>query len=147
MSTASERESRINRLMSKVEKRENGCWIWTGANTGKGDKAYGNMTVGGRSVSAHRNAYTLLRGEIPGGMDLDHLCRVRLCVNPDHLEPVTRKVNLNRGFAATGSKPRRPKQICCRGHDISDPGNRYSNGACKACTRIRIQANRIRAIA
>jgi len=77
------------------------CWRWTGAisDTGYGD-FFLSISVG--TVRAHRWAYEERRGPIPRGMDLDHLCRVRHCVNPDHLEPVTRAENLRRGRVARG---------------------------------------------
>lgn len=74
----------------KYEIDENGCWIWKGYVAKHG---YGYQ---GR-VPAHRAVYIEHRGVIPPGLDLDHLCRVRACVNPDHLEPVTRAENLRRG--------------------------------------------------
>lgn len=89
-----------DRLWRRVEKRESGCWEFTGAlNTG-----YGRISgPGGRLLYTHRLAYELLVGTIPEGMDLDHLCRNRACCNPDHLEPVTRRVNLLRGETLTAA--------------------------------------------
>lgn len=74
----------------------NGCWNWLGAPNMHG---YGNYTFPhyGKQVSAHRVVYEALIGPIPEDMDLDHLCKNRKCVNPEHLEPVTRAVNLRRG--------------------------------------------------
>src|SRR5262249_35767379 len=69
-------------------------WLWTAAIDGSG---YGVTSDSGNTVSAHRAVYRLLVGEILDGMHLDHLCRVRCCVNPLHLEPVTPRVNLLRG--------------------------------------------------
>lgn len=86
-----------DRLWAFVEKTDS-CWLWTGSKTRVG---YGQMRVGGagsRKTGVHRVAYELLVGRIPKGLDLDHLCRNTLCVNPDHLEPVTRKENLARGI-------------------------------------------------
>lgn len=73
-----------------------GCWNWTAAvDPGTG---YGKFHVApGETANAHRVAYELLAGPVPDGLDLDHLCRTRACVNPAHLEPVTRRVNLLRG--------------------------------------------------
>lgn len=72
------------------------CWEWTASLNRKG--GYGSFRVGGRLVSAHRWLWETLVGPIPAKHDLDHLCRNRRCVNPDHLEPVTRSVNLARGI-------------------------------------------------
>lgn len=79
----------------------NGCWIWVGVR----HFGYGRFMVSTRReapkcVAAHRFSYERLVGPIPLGLDLDHLCRNRACVNPAHLEPVTRQVNIARGFAA-----------------------------------------------
>lgn len=73
-----------------------GCWLWTGK---KGSKGYGLVHVdakAGTQQQAHRAAYELTIGTIPEGLELDHLCRVRPCVNPAHLEPVTRAENMRR---------------------------------------------------
>lgn len=71
-----------------------GCWLWTGALNWDG---YGCFNAGPEiSSSAHRFAYRLLVGPVPDGLELDHLCRTRNCVNPDHLEPVTHAENVRR---------------------------------------------------
>lgn len=71
----------------------NGCWLWTGTIERTG---YGRFWLGGRQEIAHRASYALLIGPIPEGLTIDHLCRVRACVNPDHLEPVTLAENIRR---------------------------------------------------
>ena len=88
-----------------------GCWLWAGSTNSWG---YGQVKFYGRQWQAHRFIYTLVKGEIPQGMDLDHLCRVRGCVNPDHLEPVSERENVLRGktFAAANAA----KTSCPRGH-------------------------------
>ena len=82
------------RLQSKISVDESGCWNWTGANKGNG---YGNSWLNGKNQPAHRVVYQIAIGNIKEGLDLDHLCRNRGCVNPAHLEPVTRSTNLKRG--------------------------------------------------
>lgn len=73
------------------------CWIWHGAGkTGR----YGRYSVNGRMEQAHRVAYEWSVGPIPTGLQLDHLCRQTLCVNPDHLEPVSASENVQRGSRA-----------------------------------------------
>lgn len=72
------------------------CWVWQGAKGGTAKLRYG-VYLG---TSAHRVAYEHFVGPIPAGMDLDHGCRLTVCVNPEHLEPVTRSVNLTRRGAA-----------------------------------------------
>lgn len=79
---------------------ENGCWIWQRAMLG--NTGYGQISVHDKPVGAHRVFYEKFKGAIPAGLDIDHLCRVRACVNPEHLEPVTRAENLRRGRIARG---------------------------------------------
>lgn len=74
------------------------CWLWT-ANTTRGGYGLFNVTSR-RPVYAHRFVWELTRGPIPAGYQIDHLCRVRRCVNPEHLEPVTQQENLRRERAA-----------------------------------------------
>lgn len=111
---------------------EAGCWIWTRNETKGG---YGLIDWQGKPTTAHRAIYKMLVGDVPKGTDLDHLCRVRCCVNPFHLEPVSRSVNLRRGFEARG---------CKNGHPFSEDGFslvRRANGTverrCKICHRER----------
>ena len=72
-----------------------GCWLWAG---GRGSHGYGQVYYNKTDMLAHRASWNAFRGEIPKGLDLDHKCRQRMCVNPDHLDPVTRKENLRRGL-------------------------------------------------
>lgn len=72
----------------------NGCWIWGRFTLPNG---YGQLTVKGKRTLAHRYMYEKHVGPIPDGLVIDHLCRVRNCVNPDHLEPVTHTENQRRG--------------------------------------------------
>lgn len=95
-----------DRIWQKVVKRPGGCWDWCASlnEVGYGKVWAGKHSAAGNSVAsyAHRVVYELLVGPIPEGLDLDHLCRNRRCVNPEHLEPVTRRENLNRGHRARG---------------------------------------------
>lgn len=72
---------------------ETGCHIWQRATSEKG---YGRIRVGGKTRAAHVEMYERAKGAVPPGLELDHTCNVRLCVNPDHLEPVTHAENLRR---------------------------------------------------
>jgi hypothetical protein len=78
------------RLWANVEKTET-CWNWVGTPHNKG---YGRLKVGGVKTLAHRYSWELAKGPIPGGVFLDHECRNRACVNPDHLRQVTNKQNM-----------------------------------------------------
>lgn len=111
---------------------ETGCWVWQGDLTSSG---YGKL---GRLVHETRTAHIAIFIETKGPynrkLDLDHLCRVRACVNPDHLDPVPRKENLDRGHQA--------RTFCKNGlHDITQPGAKI-NGThqCKVCWRRRYRA-------
>jgi len=97
------------RFWSKVDKvsSSTGCWIWTSTIDPQG---YGRFHIGARGAAkrgAHRVAYELAIGPISDGLTLDHLCRVRRCVNPAHLEAVTLKVNILRGEGAVARQVRR----------------------------------------
>lgn len=82
----------LDRVLSKIEVDGIGCWMWTASIR----QGYGQIRVGRSTRQAHRVLYELLVAEVPDDLDLDHLCRRRRCCNPDHLEPVTRRVNLHR---------------------------------------------------
>jgi hypothetical protein len=107
-----------DRFWSKVRKTET-CWLWTGGTSGNG---YGKFAVRRVSFRAHRLAWEEANGPIPDGLQLDHLCRVKLCVRPSHLEPVTGTVNIRRAFGDTcrlghpyvQNKRRRRCQVCSR---------------------------------
>lgn len=119
---------------------EGPCWEWIGCIGKTG--GYGKYTIPfrdgtGRSkyVYAHRYAWETLVGPVPDGLDLDHLCRNRKCVNPDHLEPVTRRENLMRGAGFV--RKNADKTHCKNGHEYTAENTRVtSNGrACLACCR------------
>lgn len=85
------------RLAAAVEQQADGCWIWKWR---PGKNGYGRISINNKSHYAHRASYEFHVGPIPDGLTLDHLCRVRTCVNPAHLEPVTRAENTRRELAA-----------------------------------------------
>lgn len=131
-----------DRILGRIDKRGDGCWMWTGAADRNGT-GYGCCRYQGRNQPAHRAVYQLLVGPIPAGLQLDHLCGVRLCVRPDHLEPVTRLVNTQRAVL------RATDERCANGHLWAD-GNlriRESDGAreCRACAREKTARYRERA--
>lgn len=121
------------RFWSKVDKGQE-CWLWTASVTGAG---YGQFYIAPTMRGSHRISYEWLVGPIPLGLDLDHLCRIRHCVNPGHLEPVTRSENNQRGLL---SALRVPKTHCPGGHPY-DGGNTYVNtlgrSVCRECKRTR----------
>ncbi|WP_086565314.1 HNH endonuclease signature motif containing protein [Streptomyces africanus] len=106
------------------------CWIWTGSTNGK----YGRV---GKQY-AHRLAYESAKGPIPDGLQIDHLCRNTVCVNPDHLEAVTGRVNLlrSRGFAARQAA----QTDCIHGHPLSGPNlyvDKRGRRHCRECRKRR----------
>lgn len=117
----------MDRFWKKVQRV--GCWLWLASKTADG---YGQFKLDGRMVKAHRLAFVWSGGIIPDGMELDHRCRVRHCVNPAHLEPVTHAENNRRSR----------RDSCRRGHPLTeatvyvrpDTGTRQ----CLVCTRERL---------
>lgn len=120
---------RLERFEARIE-RGDSCWNWTGLKIWNG---YGVVRWNGKETMAHRVAYELARGPIPEGMTIDHLCRNRGCVRPDHLEAVSMKENILRGegLAAVNAK----KTVCPLGHPLD--GRKQGERYCKTCSRKR----------
>jgi hypothetical protein len=133
------------RFMAKIHVQPDGCWTWQAYTRKDGYGVYG---VGSTTVYAHRFAYESIVGPIPPGMTLDHLCRVRCCVNPEHLEVVGRGENVRRGDAgiARGAQLR-ARTHCPKGHpyDGDNLGIRPDGSRrCRACGRDRWHARKQR---
>ena len=116
------------------------CLVWTGPVNNRG---YAHIYLNGRRQMAHRVAYELSKGPIPDGLEIDHLCRNRACVNPEHMEPVTHTENCARASRA--------KTHCLRGHEYTPENTRRSlnhagglSRSCKACHRDRERDRRAR---
>lgn len=128
----------VLRFWPKVD-QSGDCWLWKrpGAFSVGG---YGRFWDGDRFVPAHRFSFELVHGLVPDGLQLDHLCRNRACVNPAHLEPVTPKENNRRADLALGI--RSGMTVCKRGHEMT-PDNTYTSPSggrqCRACRAVRDQ--------
>lgn len=130
----------LDRFNSRVYKNGlSGCWEWMGEIQRHG---YGRLAItpsskldGQRSQLAHRVSYEIFKGPIENGMEIDHLCRNRSCVNPDHLEIVSRKENNKR--AVTG--------YCKRGHELTEGNYRVGSTGSKNCIKcIKIRNSQYR---
>ena len=137
---------RLERL--SIPEPNSGCWLWLGSIRKNG---YGCIGVGHaldgdeRTSSAHKISYEYFIGPVPKGKVLDHKCRIRCCVNPDHLEPVTMQENVRRGELAAANKLRFSKQTHCKkGHPLSGENLGFAKGTgyrlCIAC-RIDFRKN------
>ena len=130
---------RLKILAYSIPVPQCGCWVWTGHIDKCG---YGKCSTG----LAHRESYKAFVGSIPAGHEIDHKCKVRCCVNPDHLEPVTHAENVARGDYKTNHR-NRTKTHCIRGHARYEGANlivETSNGMtmrkCRECRRQRAKA-------
>lgn len=135
----------MQKYWKKVNKTPT-CWLWTGTLRG----GYGSITTRGKSFYMHRVIYEELVGKIPQNLQIDHLCRNRACVNPDHLEPVTvqeniRRERLQRPIEKTIGYFHKTKTHCKNGH-LFDESNTYKRGNtryCRKCKAVRMRQSRI----
>lgn len=118
---------------------ETPCWVWQGSMYPNG---YGRYYIEGIERLTHRWMYEQLVGPIPDGLTLDHLCRVRACVNPAHLEPVTQRENILRGTGPSAIQSRQTH--CIRGHEFTPENTHVYRGArgCRICGAMRKRESR-----
>jgi hypothetical protein len=135
--------SKVNKNGSQVSGMAGRCWEWVAC---KNQGGYGKFRLQERMRSAHIVSYEMARGPVPPGKELDHLCRNRACVNPDHLEPVTHEVNVRRG---RGGQNRAAKTHCPQGHAYDEANTRINvAGAreCRMCNREKAARYRRKSI-
>lgn len=139
-------KTRDERFWSKVDGGDvDSCWLWTGKTN---DSGYGIFRNDGKKdVRAHRWAYDSLIADIPVGLQIDHLCRTRNCVNPWHLEPVTLAENTRRGnFVSASIAAKRNRTHCPSGHEYTPENTRIvgprKHRYCRTCQRNRARAAR-----
>lgn len=139
------------------------CWIWQGCVNEKGYARDKLPPLYDRTRAVHRASYEAYVEPIPEGLQIDHLCCVTSCVNPDHLEPVTQEENLRRQAERTGLgdkdrprpakkyRPRVPKTRCSRGHEYTPEntklavnGGGYTIRLCRTCLRVTARRKKLR---
>jgi hypothetical protein len=130
----------MDRFWSYVNKVPGACWQWTGPKSGAG---YGYFTDKREKISAHRLSYEIAKGKIADGLVIDHLCRNTLCVNPDHLDAVSVKVNIIRGTSPSAKNSQ--KTHCKRGHPLSG-SNLMSQAGYRQCRYCKVMRGRNRAL-
>lgn len=114
------------RFWRKVVMGPNGCWLWV---AGMHYKGYGVFHWDRKDRKAHRVSYEAVHGPIPEGLQIDHLCRTRRCVNPDHLEPVTSQENQRRGLRNQFTQ----WTCCARGHAYTESNTYHTSAGARSC--------------
>lgn len=110
-------------IKKRITVNSKGCWVW---NLSLSRGGYAQTNIEGKSWRVHRLSYTVYKGKIPEKLQLDHLCRVRNCVNPNHLEAVSAKENLARS-PITYSSINKQKKVCKRGHPFKNENLKVYN--------------------
>jgi len=125
-------ESLPQAFRDKVQLLDDGCWEWTGATVTSKKISYGQFRYQEKTCLAHRVSYEILVEKVPDGLELDHLCRNSLCVNPSHVEPVTHQENCQRGEAGLYEKLR---THCPAGHPYNAENTYWYKGGrnCRLC--------------
>lgn len=144
-----------DRFLSKVSipAPASSCWLWEASEKGRG---YGGFWLDGKNHVAHKVSYETWVGSVPEGLELDHVCRNRDCVNPLHLEPVTRSENILRGLsprlASDRARERHASRTHCKyGHEFTPENTKinfrdgFTVRSCRVCNRARKKACKLKA--
>ncbi len=130
-------DSFLRRAFARIQITDS-CWLFTGC---KDQRGYGMIYFGDRQMRAHRAVWQAINGPVRPGLCLDHLCRVRNCINPAHLEPVTNRENILRGEGLAAKQARQTH--CKRGHELSGANLYLWRGKfrqCRTCNQARVSA-------
>lgn len=128
-----DRERLLAQVQRNVRVDERGCWIWTGNR----NRGYGSLRHRDTTYLAHRKSYEVFVGPIPSRHQVDHLCQVKLCVNPEHLEAVTQAENNRRSKSPSAINAQ--KTHCLRGHPFDEANTYYwaEGRGCRTCRNMR----------
>jgi hypothetical protein len=130
----------MNNFYNKVDKTDT-CWNWSGSINENG---YGLFRFNGKTSKAHRVSYILKNGSIDANLVIDHLCKNKKCVNPDHLDLVTQKENVIRGLAGKANNAQSTKTHCPIGHEYSriDKNGYKLCGKCRSIQTMKSRKNK-----
>ena len=119
------------RIANNTERTED-CWLWVGELQKNG---YGRLRAGAKWQLAHRFSYTVYTGQDISGLTIDHVCRVRNCVNPAHLRACSQKENSLAAHSLSIAKQRKEQTHCVNGHEFTQENTYTRRNGCRACRR------------
>lgn len=135
---------KVAELLALYRRGDDECWAWKGMKSSplSDSREYITVRADSRPQLIHRLAYSVLVGPIPDGLEIDHLCRNTYCMNPQHLEPVTHRVNMLRGRTAAAANARRTH--CVRGHPFEGDNLRITPIGKRRCHSCDLERQRVK---